>query len=97
MPVAYTTVLAAPVPVMANVAPASLKPDGFQTGELDCCGQPGGCGRCCYVGCCMPCVFGDVAASLPPGRCVAWLSCSAVKMPHASERTAMLAAASSLN
>ena len=68
VPIAYPTVVAAPAAMMATMAPALLKPDGFQTAETDCCAQPGGCNRCCYVGCCMPCAFGDVAASLPPGR-----------------------------
>ena len=60
--------------VMTPVASAPLSnPEKWSTGAMDCCAEPGGCGRCCYVACCMPCAAGKVAGSLPPdnGACCA--------------------------
>jgi len=59
------------MPFMGQQA-LKLGPSGehvWQTDWNECCAQPGGCGRCCSVGCCAPCAFGRVVRQLPPGSC----------------------------
>lgn len=60
--------------VMTPVASAALAdPTKWSTTAMDCCAEPGGCSRCCYVACCASCAAGKVAGSLPPdnGACCA--------------------------
>eukprot|EP00959_Pyramimonas_sp_CCMP1952_P073497 1536275-Pyramimonas_sp.AAC.1 len=40
-------------------------PGQFSTGLFDCCGEPGGCGECCYVFCCLSCAYGQIVEQLP--------------------------------
>jgi len=43
-------------------------PGQWSSRYCDCCGEPGGCGRCCYVCWCGCCAHADIAASyVPPG------------------------------
>ena len=69
--------MAYPAPGMMVMTPVSAAtPAGhnkWSTGATDACAEPGGCSRCCFTACCMPCAVGKVAASLPPdnGACCA--------------------------
>jgi len=50
----------------------------FSTGLLDACGQPGGCGQCCYVFCCLSCAYGDMVEKLAgTNACCAGNKCGA--------------------
>lgn len=64
---------AAPYPVLVQRAAVPVRAGVWNTRWDDCSGEPGGCGRCCSVSCCLPCSFGKLAGSLPRdnGACCA--------------------------
>ena len=60
--------------IMTPVATAPIADHAkWSTTATDMCAEPGGCGRCCFTACCMPCAVGKIAGSLPPdnGACCA--------------------------
>eukprot|EP00242_Pyramimonas_sp_CCMP2087_P005167 CAMPEP_0198198838 /NCGR_PEP_ID=MMETSP1445-20131203/2203_1 /TAXON_ID=36898 /ORGANISM="Pyramimonas sp., Strain CCMP2087" /LENGTH=198 /DNA_ID=CAMNT_0043868485 /DNA_START=113 /DNA_END=709 /DNA_ORIENTATION=+ len=60
---------------MAMVTPVQ---GHFSTGLFDACGQPGGCGQCCYVFCCLSCAYGDMVEKLAgTNACCAGNKCGA--------------------
>lgn len=79
-PVASAALVRVPVSVPQQVRVRALTgfipqadPTKWSTTAMDCCAEPGGCSRCCYVACCASCAAGKVAGSLPPdnGACCA--------------------------
>jgi hypothetical protein len=59
--------MAMPMQMMMPQPQAMVTHSGNRWGThwSDACGEPGGCGRCMGVTCCMPCTFGRIAGSLP--------------------------------